>query len=131
MYKVIYLNLHVHSVALSLSLPSAGYTSQLPVDVTITPDLATPTAGQPLTMTCSQVTRNPLPQTPVSYQWLDSSGAVLSNSNTLSFTTLRQSHQGEYFCVATVDAVVGCAEYSIVVQGGITVVRSVLVISSQ
>ena len=90
---------------------------------------ATPTAGQPLTMTCSQETRNSFPQ--VSYQWLDSSGAVLSNSNTLSFTTLRQSHQGEYFCVATVDAVVGCAEYSIVVQGGITVVRSVYVISNQ
>lgn len=57
----------------------------------------------------------------MAYQWLGSDGTVLNTTDTLSFPTLRQSDQGEYFCVVTVgdggNQFVGCTEHSVTVGG--------------
>ena len=55
------------------------------------------TAGEPLTLTCSDSYPANLVRAP-DVQWLDSSGTVLSDTDTLTFDLLRTSDGGQYNC---------------------------------
>ena len=57
----------------------------------------TPTAGQIYSLSCSLVITDP-----ASYQWLNSNGTQLTNTNQIQFSPLRASDAGTYMCRATV-----------------------------
>ena len=60
------------------------------------------TAGQSLSVKCMfQMTDNLIK--PPSVQWVNSSGSVQSDTNTLSFSPLLTSHGGEYTCTVTIN----------------------------
>ena len=58
----------------------------------------TPTAGQIYSLSCSLAVMTD----PVSYQWLNSNGTQLTNTNQIQFSPLRASDAGTYMCRATV-----------------------------
>ena len=64
-------------------------------------DTVTGTAGEPLTLTCSDSYPANLVKAP-DVQWLDSSGTVLSNTDTLTFNPLRTSDGGQYNCIVNI-----------------------------
>ena len=60
------------------------------------------TAGQTFSVECMfQMADNLI--TPPTVQWLNSAGSVESDNSTLSFSTLRTSHGGEYTCNVTIN----------------------------
>jgi len=60
-------------------------------------DTVTGTAGEPLTLTCSNSYPANLVRAP-GVQWLHSNGTVLSNTDILTFDHLRTSDGGQYTC---------------------------------
>ena len=59
-------------------------------------------AGQPLSVECRfQVLANLI--RPPSVQWMNSSGSVLSNTDTVIFSPLLTSHGGEYTCIVSIN----------------------------
>ena len=59
-------------------------------------------AGQPFSTVCRFQMADNLIRPPI-VQWLNSAGSVESDNNTLSFSTLRTSHGGEYTCNVTIN----------------------------
>ena len=100
----------------SITYSPAGYTSDLPVTVTITPS-GTPVAGQSFTLTCQATTALASP----SYQWFDDGGNLVGNVFTLTLNPLLESNTGEYSCQVTagddVSQRFGCGVSTVVVQG--------------
>ena len=64
-------------------------------------DSVTGTAGEPLTLNCSDSYPANLVRAP-DVQWLESSGTILSNTDTLTFDPLRTSDGGQYNCIVNI-----------------------------
>ena len=77
------------------------YTTVVSIGVMITTN-GTSTAGQTYSLDCSVIGTTD----PATYQWLDSNGTQLTNTNQFQFSPLLASHAGTYTCRATVGSVV-------------------------
>ena len=104
----------------SITSSPAGYTSDLPVTVTITPS-GTPVAGQSFTLTCQATTTLASP----SYQWFNDGGDLVGNVSILTLNPLLESSTGEYSCQVTAgngaSQRFGCGTSRVVVQGLLTI----------
>ena len=105
------------------------FSSLLPVSslqVAITPG-ANPTAGQSYTFTCTVTPQGGLTGTPT-VQWVGpgSSATITTGGDftvsstptyTLTINPLRQSHDGQYTCQATIESTTGSTTTTLTVQG--------------
>ena len=69
---------------------------------TVGEDDLSPTAGQSLSVECMFLMINNLIKPPT-VQWVNPSGSVQSDTNTLSFSPVLTSHGGEYTCTVTIN----------------------------
>ena len=72
-----------------------------PTPPTVVGGSITSLAGQPLSIDCNFTAPLNL-VTPTTVEWLNSSGSVVSESKTLSFSELRTSDGGQYICRVTI-----------------------------
>ena len=88
-YYWTHMHTHIHTHTSEPTLPSVVGGS------------ITSLAGQPLSIDCNFTAPLNL-VTPTTVEWLDSSGSVVSDSRTLSFSELRTSDGGPYICRVTI-----------------------------
>ena len=86
-------------LCMSVALPYLSHSAlEAPM---VEDDTVTGTAGEPLTLMCSDSYPANLVRAP-DVQWLHSNGTILSNTDTLTFDPPRTSDGGQYNCTVNI-----------------------------